>query len=624
MKDHPLLKMLTSLRVTIALLAISLIIIFLGTMSQRPMGLDQSLDRFFLSWAVDSIAMKAALYQTAQLFNWKFTPITPEQIVGPPGLPVFPGGFLVGSLLLICLTASFYRHFTWSAKKAGIYLTHLGIISLILGQIIIDVFKEESFVHMERGDRKDYAVSFQDNELAFLLPVTSDDGQVVSNRVVSIPEPLLKEGATLTHPELNGLSIKVDRYWKNASLLTARQLVELDRQEQLDLEKEVLETVYDIMGGRIRAMEEFLDENLDSEKREVLTQVKAGFFEVKGAEPNLQRLASSLSEVHEMEKQVFGRADEDSSLVFNSESVRNLLLKVRAYEDQRQIASLFDSATHDVLTGTNCTLNAFDSNATNFQEKIRLFPGETSDKMVKGTEQFVKRIRSRAKMYYVGADHGRLGRHFRFVKKELPVFKNDERDFPAALITVSHPNAKDKTVGTFLFSSSRGLQQVVEVRDDSEESKIIDKWKAVLRSKHHFIGFDLSLVDVKWDLYPGTEIPKNFSSKVVVEDGADPRTILIKMNEPLRNQGRTFYQQSMTKNQLGDAEQTTLQVVKNPDFKIGGLVVSTASIPYIGCIIVSAGLIYQFMLHLLGFTRRQKKDQLKQTENEETEEAGNE
>ena len=624
MKDHPLLKMLTSLRATIALLGFSIVIIFMGTMSQGPMGLQQSLDRFFLSWFVDSIAMQAAIFKTAQLFRWELTPVTPEQIVGPPGLPVFPGGFLVGSLLLICLTASFYRHFTWSAKKAGIYLTHLGIISLILGQIIIDVFKEESFVHMERGDRKDYAVSFQDNELAFLLPITNAVGQVVSNRVVSIPEPMLKEGATLTHPELNGLSIKVDRYWKNASLLTARQLVELDREEQLDLEKNVLETVYDIMGGRIRGMEGHLEEYPDPEKRELLTQVKAGFFEVKGAGPNLQRLASSLGEVHEMEKQIFDRADEDPSLIFNSGSVSNLLLKARSYEDQRQVASFFDTATHDILTGTRCTLEAFDGNATAFQEKIMQFPGGVSEKMAASTKQFVKRIRSRAKSYYVGADQGRLGRHFRFVKKELPVFVNEERDFPAALITISHPKAKDKTVGTFLFSSSRGLQQVVEVRDDSEEPKLIEKWKAVLRSKHHFIGFDLSLVDVKWDLYPGTEIPKNFSSKVVVEDGADHRTIIIKMNEPLRNQGRTFYQQSMTKNQLGDAEQTTLQVVKNPDFQIGGFIVSTASIPYVGCIIVSAGLIYQFMFHLLGFTRRQKKDQLKQAKQEETKEIENE
>ena len=56
MKDHPLLKMLTSLRATIALLGFSIVIIFMGTMSQGPMGLQQSLDRFFLSLSLIHIS----------------------------------------------------------------------------------------------------------------------------------------------------------------------------------------------------------------------------------------------------------------------------------------------------------------------------------------------------------------------------------------------------------------------------------------------------------------------------------------------------------------------------------------------------------------------------------------
>ena len=49
-----------------------------------------------------------------------------------------------------------------------------------------------------------------------------------------------------------------------------------------------------------------------------------------------------------------------------------------------------------------CTLSEFDSNATDFVEKIKEFPGGAGDKIVSNTENFVKRIRSQAKLFYSG------------------------------------------------------------------------------------------------------------------------------------------------------------------------------------------------------------------------------
>ena len=70
MKDNPIFKLFTSLRLTVALLSFSLAIIFLGTMAQGTlMGLKQSVDRFFLCFFVDQVAMEAALRKTAQLFG---------------------------------------------------------------------------------------------------------------------------------------------------------------------------------------------------------------------------------------------------------------------------------------------------------------------------------------------------------------------------------------------------------------------------------------------------------------------------------------------------------------------------------------------------------------------------
>ena len=92
------------------------------------------------------------------------------------------------------------------------------------------------------------------------------------------------------------------------------------------------------------------------------------------------------------------------------------------------------------------------------------------------------------------------------------------------------------------------------------------------------------------------DIPKNFQSRVVVEDETETRSVDIFMNNPLRKGGQTFYQFQMNQNQLGATVQTVLQVVKNPNW-------ITA---YIGCVIVSVGLLYQFIYHLVGFSRKRR------------------
>ena len=56
------------------------------------------------------------------------------------------------------------------------------------------------------------------------------------------------------------------------------------------------------------------------------------------------------------------------------------------------------------------------------------------------------------------------------------------------------------------------------------------------------------------------------------------------------------YQYQMNENQLGDTVQTVFQVVRNPNW-------ITA---YIGCVIVTVGLLYQFVYHLWNFSRKRK------------------
>jgi hypothetical protein len=90
----------------------------------------------------------------------------------------------------------------------------------------------------------------------------------------------------------------------------------------------------------------------------------------------------------------------------------------------------------------------------------------------------------------------------------------------------------------------------------------------------------------------GTKIPKNFSSRVEIKrpDTGEDREVLIYMNNPLRYSGETYYQASFFPDDSG----TILQVVRNPSWLT----------PYVACVMVAAGLLIQFLSHLVGFAKK--------------------
>ena len=157
---------------------------------------------------------------------------------------------------------------------------------------------------------------------------------------------------------------------------------------------------------------------------------------------------------------------------------------------------------------------------------------------------------------------------------------------PAALIKVS--KGKEE-LGRWLVTCSSEFQQSLKVEKET--------WKIILRPQRNYLDFYLTLVDLKWEKYQGTEIPKNFQSRVIVEDREESRTAEIYMNNPLRKGGQTFYQYQMNQNQLGATAQTVLQVVKNPNWRTA----------YIGCLLVALGLVYQLLYHLVRFARKRRK-----------------
>jgi hypothetical protein len=158
--------------------------------------------------------------------------------------------------------------------------------------------------------------------------------------------------------------------------------------------------------------------------------------------------------------------------------------------------------------------------------------------------------------------------------------KTDERDISIAWVELVAP---DGSLGTWMASNV-----FQEPQNFSYGGKT---YSIELRQRRFYKPYAVTLIDFTHDRYPGTEIPRNFSSKVRLVDPerGEDRELLIYMNHPLRHAGLTFYQSGY------EGETTTiLQVVKNP----------SRHIPYISCVLVALGLIVQFGIHLFGFFRR--------------------
>ncbi len=103
----------------------------------------------------------------------------------------FVGGYLVGVVLLVNLLAAHFQRFTFSRKKIGIFLTHAGLIFMLLGQLVTDKYQVESNLRLEEGQAKGYSISGSECELVII-----DKSQPKTDTVATIPAGVLGKNTT--------------------------------------------------------------------------------------------------------------------------------------------------------------------------------------------------------------------------------------------------------------------------------------------------------------------------------------------------------------------------------------------------------------------------------------------
>ena len=374
-------NLFSSVKLAVVLLALGLILVFWGTLAQVKVGLYQAQNEFFRSW----------------LIYWQL-PGTETRI------PIFPGSYLVGGLLLINLFTAHLRYYRKGWKYFGIAILHIGVVLMLVGQFATDVFSVESYMKIREGSASNYSESNGRWELAIVDTTDPKD-----DKVVAVPTGLLVNGKTIEHAELP-FKFRVLAYHLN-SVLAGKEAAGLER-----------------------------------------------------------------------------------------------------------------------VDAQNTT----------------------------GTEIWWRGLPKETRMNF--------------------------RDIPSVLIELEEPNGTARKV---LLSGHLARPQTLTVggRD----------LKMDLRPERYYKPYYLHLVDFRFDRYPGTEIPKNYSSRVrvVQPQAGEDREVTIRMNEPLRYAGKTFFQSSFDE---VDEKGTVLQVVDNP----------SRLTPYIACGLVAFGMSWQFLVHLIGFATKRK------------------
>lgn len=378
-------KFFTSLRLTVVCLGFAVVLVFFGTLAQVNEGLYLAQSRWFRSFFV---------WWGPEGAGWK--------------MPIFPGGYLIGGVLLINLIAAHIARFQVTWKKFGIHLAHAGIILLLLGQLATDLLSRESQVQFVEGQTKQYSESARNDELVFI----TDSAKPNEDQVVSVPGAFVKDRREISNENLP-FTVRVKEYYPNADIRRRGPMVDT------------------------------------------------------GPPPATEGIGAQLA--------------------------------------------------------------------------IEPAP-ESRDP--------------------------------------------DKRNLPTAVIELS--GAKG-LLGTWLVCPLL----------DPQEIKIGDKiWRVALRWQRNYLPYSMKLLKTTYEVYPGTDTPKNFQSRVRIENPVrgENREVNIYMNNPLRYEGLTFYQFQMGRQQLDADRPSTLMVVRNPGWLT----------PYIGCLMVGGGLVFQFMLHLVGFISKRR------------------
>jgi hypothetical protein len=187
-----LLDVLSSLQLTVVLIALSMALVFTGTWAQREDSVWRVQKEYFHSFFV-------------YVRFWHLW---------------LPAGWTIGGLMMINLLAAHATRFKLRRDRIGIILIHLGLILLLVGELLTGTFARETNMEISEGEAVNYSFSLREFELAFVDPTDP-----ASDQVVVVGDRALRAAAGTDQPiEDPALpaQVLVERWLSNSSLQPLR------------------------------------------------------------------------------------------------------------------------------------------------------------------------------------------------------------------------------------------------------------------------------------------------------------------------------------------------------------------------------------------------------------------
>lgn len=197
------LRALASLRLTVVLLAMAMVLIFVGTLAQAHLGVWHVVDTYFrspIAWI-------------------EFQTLIPLGLAKVPGSFPFPGGFIVGGLMIINLLAAHAIRFKATRNRIGIVMLHAGVIVLLVGEFVTAFHSNEGMMSIDVGGSSNFVEDVREVELVVL-----DRTDKAFESVVGFSQTRCVEAAQSKSPISRDdlpFEITIERWYPNAQLLRA-------------------------------------------------------------------------------------------------------------------------------------------------------------------------------------------------------------------------------------------------------------------------------------------------------------------------------------------------------------------------------------------------------------------
>ena len=197
------LKPVGSLRLTVALMALAIVLIFCATWAQIDKGIWAIIDEYFRSFWI---------WVPFRIF---MAPSAHEQSMSNLGFPL-PGGYLVGGALLVNLLAAHAVRFKISWHRSGILMIHASVILLLVGQAITGEMALERQMPIYEGQSRDWGHDIREVELAIV-----DHGLADCDQVAVLRQSRLETVKEKIRDDALPVDLKVEQFMVNSRVSAA-------------------------------------------------------------------------------------------------------------------------------------------------------------------------------------------------------------------------------------------------------------------------------------------------------------------------------------------------------------------------------------------------------------------